>query len=253
MKQIPHISIVIPALNEEKRLPATLEAIETYLSGRTELLPAEILVVDDGSRDQTAELVRETVSSSSLDIRCLRHGETRGKGAAIRTGFAASRGKLVLISDADLSAPIDQLEILLPVCSERSVVIGSRAVDRSLIVNPQPLYRDMMGRAFNLLVRILLLPGLGDTQCGFKLFPGELARALAAVQRVDGFAWDVEYLYLVRHWGFEIRELGVRWAHVEASRVLPGRHSWQMFRDVLKLSLRRILRDFPEGPGKVGT
>jgi len=251
MKQIPHISIVIPALNEEKRLPATLEAVQEYLSGKEELLPAEILVVDDGSRDRTAELVRKTGSSASLDIRCLQHGETRGKGAAIRTGFAASRGKLVLITDADLSAPIDQLEILLPACSERSIAIGSRAVDRSLIVNPQPLYRDLMGRSFNLLVRMLLLPGLGDTQCGFKLFPGELARALAAAQRVDGFAWDVEYLYLVRHWRFEIRELGVRWAHVEASRVLPGRHSWQMFRDVLKLSLRRILRNFPEAPGKV--
>ena len=246
----PRLSVVIPALNEEGRLPATLDSVREYLGDRKDLLPAEILVVDDGSKDRTAELVRETGMIASVETRCLRHLRTRGKGAAVRTGFSASRGELVLISDADLSAPIDQLEILLRELDDRSIAIGSRAVDRSLIVHSQPLYRDLMGRSFNMLVRALLLPDIGDTQCGFKLFPGALARALSAVAGIDGFAWDVEYLCLARHWAFEIRELGVQWAHVEASRVLPGRHSWQMFRDVLRLAGRRFGRGFPEKPGK---
>lgn len=242
------LSIVIPALNEEGRLPSTLESIRAYLEKNEDLLPAEIIVVDDGSVDQTADLVRACGAGGGVEYCCRQHEKTLGKGAAIGTGFRSSRGELVLISDADLSAPIDQLEILLEAFSADRVVIASRAVDRSLIFNPQPLYRDLMGRGFNLMVRTLLLPGIKDTQCGFKLFPGELARALAGAQRVGGFAWDVEYLFLAKSWGFEIRELGARWAHVEASRVLPGRHSLQMFRDVLKLSLWRALGDFPPRP-----
>jgi len=244
------LSIIIPALNEECRLPGTLESIRSYFESNKELLPAEIIVVDDGSEDQTQELVCQFGDGSGMEFVCRRHEKTLGKGAAVRTGFRASRGEMVLISDADLSAPIDQIEILLGDFSPDRLVIASRAVDRSLIFNPQPLYRDLMGRCFNLIVQITLLPGVQDTQCGFKLFPGQLARALGRVQTIEGFAWDVESLYLARSWGFEIRELGVRWAHVEASRVLPGRHSLQMFRDVLKLGYRRIRGTFqarPEG------
>lgn len=242
------LSVVIPALNEEGRLPATLESIRLYLEDRIELQPAELIVVDDGSEDRTAELVQDCVSGGEITFRCLRHEGSMGKGAAVRTGFGASRGEKVLISDADLSAPIEELGVLLGAFSPERLPIGSRAVDRSLIFHPQPMYRDLMGRCFNLIVQGLLIPGIRDTQCGFKLFPGELAHALAAVGRIDGFAWDVEFLYLARFWGFEIRELGVRWAHVESSRVLPGRHSFQMFRDVLKLGLRRAFGKFPARP-----
>lgn len=242
------LSIVIPALNEERRLPATLESLRSYLESHQDLLPAEIIVVDDGSKDRTAEVVRQLNSGPRIASVCRSHSETLGKGAAIRTGFQASQGEMVLISDADLSAPIDQIEILLEDFSTDRIVIGSRAVDRSLIFNPQPLYRDVMGRCFNIIVQIMLLPGIRDTQCGFKLFPGQLARALGRVQSIEGFAWDVECLYLAGSWGFEIREIGVRWAHVEASRVLPGRHSLQMFRDVLKLGYRRIRGAFPACP-----
>ncbi len=242
------LSIVIPALNEEGRLPSTLESIRVYLEKNEDLLPAEIIIVDDGSEDRTGELIRACSSRWGVEYRCLRHETTLGKGAAVRTGFGSSRGELVLISDADLSAPIEELEVLLNAFSPDRLIIASRAVDRSLIFHPQPFYRDLMGRCFNLIVQGLLIPGIHDTQCGFKLFPGELARALAEVGRVQGFAWDVEYLYLARLWGFEIRELGVRWAHVESSRVLPGRHSLQMFRDVLKLGLRRAFGKFPARP-----
>ncbi len=117
--------------------------------------------------------------------------------------------------------------------------MGSRSVERQLIENPQPWYRDLMGRSFNLAVRTLGLADLGDTQCGFKLFPGDLARMLSSAQKLDGFAFDVELLVLARHWGFPVHEVGVRWQHVEASRVQAVRHSSQMLRDVLRLWLWR--------------
>lgn len=244
----PRLSLVIPALNEEDRLPSTLETIWNYLKGADDLLPAEVIVVDDGSSDRTAALTADFCSSPSLKFSSLRHPQTLGKGAAVRTGFGFSSGGMVLISDADLSAPINQIRVLLEGFSRDSVTIGSRAVDRRLISTRQPLYRDLMGRSFNILVQALLLPGIHDSQCGFKLFPGGLARALAGVQILDGFAFDVELLYLSRFWGFEIREIGVRWAHVEDSRVFPGRHSRQMLRDLLGLALRRISHGFPLRP-----
>jgi len=239
------LSLVIPALNEERRLPAAMDSIVSFLLRSENFLPAEIIIVDDGSSIEIASVLKPDLAHGMVDIRILRHEETRGKGAAIRTGFASARGENVLITDADLSAPIDQLDVLLREQKANTVVIGSRAVDRSLIVNPQPAHRDFMGRCFNVMVRALVLPGIHDSQCGFKLFPGCLARDLARVQRLDGFAFDVEYLYLSRKWGFEISEVGVRWAHVEASRVLPGRHSLQMFRDMLRLWGWKISRSYP--------
>jgi len=239
------LSIVIPALNEERRLPAALDSIVSFLAKSKNLLPAEIVIVDDGSSIEIASVLKPDFAHRMVDLRILRHGKTRGKGAAIRTGFASAMGKNVLITDADLSAPIDQFHVLLRKQKVNNVVIGSRAVDRSLIVNPQPAHRDFMGRCFNVLVRTLVLPGIHDSQCGFKLFPGGLARELARVQRLDGFAFDVEYLYLSRKWGFDIAEVGVRWAHVEASRVLPGRHSLQMFRDMLRLWGWKMSRSYP--------
>ena len=127
--------------------------------------------------------------------------------------------------------------------------IGSRAVDRTMITTPQPRYRDLMGRTFNLTVQTLALRGIHDSQCGFKLFPGELGRALAAVQRIDGFAFDVELLVLARRWGFTVREIPIRWRHVEASRVQPVRHSAEMLRDLLGLWWLGITSRLPSVPG----
>jgi len=244
------LSIVIPALNEEQRLPGTLVDIVRFLRASKDLTPAEILVIDDGSSDNTAALVEAMDSDPEIEFFVFRHPRTMGKGAAIRTGFSASRGGLVLISDADLSTPIEEIRVLLDLFSPGSVVIGSRAVDRSLITRHQPFYRDRMGRIFNFLVRSLVLSGIFDTQCGFKIFEGKLARNLAVIQKLDGFAYDVELLYLARRWGYLIREAGVRWAHVEASRVLPGRHSVQMFKDLLILCLRRISGRYPAEEGR---
>jgi dolichyl-phosphate beta-glucosyltransferase len=229
------LSVVVPALNEAVRLPPTLAEVNAYLASRPEWLPAEIIVVDDGSDDETVPASRAVPAADGIVLRVAEHGANRGKGAAVRTGFALTAGDWVLLSDADLSAPIEELETLWQAASQRTVAVGSRAVARRLVETPQPRHRDLMGRNFNLVIRGLRLTALHDTQCGFKLFPGNLARSLAAVQRLEGFAFDVELLLLARRWGFAVREIGVRWRHVEASRVLAVRHSSQMLRDVIRL------------------
>ncbi len=235
----PVLSVVIPAYEEAGRLPATVERIVAWLVDRRDWLPSEIVVVDDGSSDGTDRAV-PTAAPPDVEIRILRHPVNRGKGAAVRTGMAASRGRWVLISDADLASPIEELERLREASGPRTVVVGSRAVDRRLIQHRQPWYRDLMGRGFNVLVRLLAGETVHDTQCGFKLLPGELARRLATVQRLDGFAFDVELLARARRLGFSVAEVGVRWSHVEASRVSPVRHSLQMFRDILRIATWRV-------------
>ena len=242
------LSVVIPAFNEADRLPKTLENVDRFLLGAEDLRPAEIIIVDDGSGDRTSEVGKTFQASSDSVVRVFRHQQNRGKGAAVRTAFIHSRGRKVLLSDADLAAPITGLRRLTPASGNSAVVIGSRAVDRSLLFDPQPRYRDLMGRTFNFMVRALLLPGIFDTQCGFKLFPGGLARSLAHVQQIDGFAYDVELLALSLSWGYSVVEVGVPWGHVDASRVLPGRHSAQMFRDLLKITLRRWIHGLPREP-----
>ena len=234
------LSIVIPAFNEADRLPATLAKISVFYSqSRQSLGKVDLLVVDDGSQDDTAGLARSVTTPSGMSLRVLGHRRNLGKGAAVRTGFAASRGRLVLLCDADLATPIEDVLVFLEECNEGSVVIGSRALDRSLILVRQPLLRDFMGRVFNLMVQALVLPGIWDSQCGFKLFPGPWARRLATEQRLSGFAFDVELLARSRAAGLTVREVGVHWRHVEASRVLPGRHSAQMFRDLLRVAVWR--------------
>jgi dolichyl-phosphate beta-glucosyltransferase len=229
------LSVVIPAYNEVGRLPGTLEAIAAYLARRGELLPAEIVVVDDGSSDATAEVARGCGARDRLSVRVERLGRNRGKGAAVRAGLAVSRGAWVLISDADLATPVEELDALL--ASGVALAVGSRGVKRELIVRRQPLTRDTLGRLFNLGLRALGLTNLRDTQCGFKLVEGGLARRLAGELRLDGFAFDVELLARAKRGGATIAEVPVHWCHVEASRVHPLRHGLQMLRDALRIRL----------------
>ena len=231
----PRLSIVIPAFNEERRLPATLERIGTFLAGRHDWLPTELIVVDDGSDDRTVAVARALALPAGISLAVVTLGANRGKGAAVRAGLAAGRGARVLISDADLATPSEELDAL----AGRAVplAVGSRAVRRELIGTRQPLPRDLMGRSFNLFLRLLGLTRLLDTQCGFKLLDGELARRLAGELRLDGFAFDVELLARAARVGAAIAEVPVRWHHVEESRVRPLRHGLAMLADAVRIRL----------------
>lgn len=231
------ISVVIPAYNEERRIGASLAAIISYLDSGQE--DYEIVVVDDGSRDGTAATVEQAQGAAGGRVRLLRMPENRGKGAAVRAGVLASRGAEVLLSDADLATPIEELAKLRARLSDGcDMVVGSRVLDGSDIRVRQHPARALMGRIFNIIVRTLLIGGIRDTQCGFKLFRGPAARELFAAASVDGFAFDVEILLLARS-RYRVAEVPVVWRHVEQSKVSPGRDAARMLVDIVKLSWRR--------------
>jgi dolichyl-phosphate beta-glucosyltransferase len=227
------LSVVIPAFNESQRLGPTLKRVVEYL--RREEGSCEVLVVDDGSTDSTAEVARQFASEG---VRVLRQERNRGKGAVLKVGVLASRGDAVLLLDADLSTPIEELARLRPYLAQAELVLGSRAVDRSLITRHQPFYRETMGRIFNLLIRLLGIRGLRDTQCGFKLLDGKAARRLFAELAIERFAYDVELVVLARRHGYRVVEVGVRWADSPSSRVNPVTDSFRMLWDVLALRWR---------------
>jgi dolichyl-phosphate beta-glucosyltransferase len=223
----PALSIVVPALNEEDRLPRTLERIASHLSRRRE--GYELVVVDDGSRDRTAE--RAQAAGATV----LRNETNRGKGYAVRRGMLAARGARRLMTDADLSTPIEELDRLCARMDEgHDVVIGSRALPGSRIEVRQPWYRENMGRVFNLFVRALAVPGVTDTQCGFKLFSGAAARDVFSAARLDGFSFDVEVLFLARRKGYRIAEVPVVWRNDAATRVSLLR-GFLAFPDLLRI------------------
>lgn len=217
------LSVVIPSYNEEKRLPPTLERVAEYLRldpGRR----SEILVVNDGSSDRTAEIAREmsgTIEAGNLSMRVLENPGNRGKGYSVRHGAAESRCDWVLFTDADLSAPIEECDKLLAAVIDGSheAAIGSRALDRSLVGVHQPFFRELMGRAFNLAVRVTTGLPFADTQCGFKLFSARAAHDIFPKQRLERFGFDVEILFLARKYGFKVAEVPVRWNDVEGTKV----------------------------------
>jgi dolichyl-phosphate beta-glucosyltransferase len=208
------ISIIIPAYNEEKRLPATLAAVRAYLdASRWEF--AEIVVVDDGSRDATAEVARRA------GVRVLQNPGNRGKGYTVRHGMLEARGDWALFTDADLSSPIEELERLWSAVERDNVqvAIGSRAVDRSLVGVHQPALREAMGRLFNVVMRIVTGLPFRDTQCGFKLFETAAAREIFGRQRLEGFGFDVEVLFIAGRLGYRAAEVAVRWNNAEGTKV----------------------------------
>ncbi len=217
------ITVVIPAYNEEARLLSTLDRTAEYLSSAG-FEAAEIIVVDDGSKDKTADIARQAgtrLERTGLSFRVLSNPGNRGKGYAVRNGMLNSTGDWVLFSDADLSAPIEELDKLWAavVRDGCDVAIGSRALDRSLIGEHQPLFREVSGRIFNLAVRIVTRLPFADTQCGFKLFSRKAVETVANKQLVERLGFDVEQLYLARHFGFQIKEVPVRWNDVEGTTV----------------------------------
>lgn len=218
----PELSVVVPAYNEATRIEPTLEHIRTWL---VEHEPsAEVLVVDDGSRDSTAEVVEREApryEASGLRLRLLGDGRNRGKGAAVRTGMLEARGRIALFTDADLSAPIEEAPKLLePIRAGKvPIVIGSRGIDKSTIGVHQPLGREMAGRVFNLASRVVTGLAFKDMQCGFKAFRRDASHDIFSRIRIDRFGFDVEALFLARRLGYEVREVSVVWNNVEGSKV----------------------------------
>jgi dolichyl-phosphate beta-glucosyltransferase len=232
------LSVILPAYNEATRLPDTLRRVAEYLAGSR--LRSELIVVDDGSTDGTAAAVDEA-SAAGLPLRLMRHPQNTGKGAAVRTGVLASSGRVVLYSDADLSTPIEDLERLLAAIEKGAdVAIGSRALDRKLVLLHQPWYRELMGRSYNLMVQAVLLRGLWDTQCGFKAYRGAVAHALFGELVTDRFGFDVEILYRARRHHWKIAEVPVHWRNSPGSRVSPLRDSADMFLGLFRI--RRLVR-----------
>jgi dolichyl-phosphate beta-glucosyltransferase len=230
------LSVVVPCFDEEARLPASLAAAAAYLEGTGRQF--ELILVNDGSRDGTADVIR-AAERDCASVRAVTLPENRGKGRALAEGVRLSRGRLVLISDADFSAPIDELPKLeRAIAGGADVAIGSRATRGAREVD-QPVHRRLMGKGFNLLVQSLLLPGLWDTQCGFKLFRGEVARELFGALRTDGFAYDVEVLHRARRSGYRVKEVPVRWINSTTTRVRAVRHSREMLVDLLRIRMGR--------------
>jgi len=223
--------------NEAGRMEHSLRPMLSYVDRHR--LRGEVILVDDGSRDDTLDRARElllTLENSRGTAISL--GVNRGKGAAVREGMMNAVGDVRLFADADNATPIEELDRLLPmVSSPRHIVIGSRSIDRSMLEIRQPWWREHMGKSFNLILRSLVGLPFHDTQCGFKLFGAEAARICFSRQKLDGFAFDVELLWVARLQGLEVRETPVRWRHVEESRVDPVRDSLRMLRDALKVRL----------------
>ncbi|PQV62970.1 dolichyl-phosphate beta-glucosyltransferase [Abditibacterium utsteinense] len=235
-----YLSILVPAYNEEKRLPATLETIADYLQKRD--FSHELIVIDDGSRDKTREVVREFAASRPW-VRLVQYDDehgaalNRGKGFAVRAGVETAVGRDILFSDADLSTPIEEIEKLLPPISrgDCDISIASRALPGSNLAKHQPAHRELMGRTFNKIVQKMAVPGILDTQCGFKAFRGDVAKRLFKISQIDGFGFDPEILFLANKFGYKIRELPVTWRHCDNSRVNPMTAPIAMLRELFEI------------------
>lgn len=231
----PFVSIIIPAYNEEKRIATTLRRMIDF--SLTKPYAVEIIVSDDGSLDETVSVSREILSRSSLMHKVLKAPENQGKGAAVRRGMLQAKGEYRLFSDADLSTPIEELDKFLPILIDKKadIVIGSRAMKGANIVEHQPLFRELMGRVFNGVATVFAFRGIKDSQCGFKCFEGEVADKVFSIQKLDGFSFDVELLFLAQRLKYRIAELPVTWLNSAASKVHVFRDPLLMFWDVLRI------------------
>ena len=227
----PWLSVIIPAYNEERRLPATLDTLQAYLSLQS--FPFEILVVDNASTDRTPDLVREFARR----IPAVRLVQTplRGKGVAVRTGMLQAKGRYRFLCDADLSMPVEEFDRFYPPrLNDADVAIGSREAKGARRFD-EPPYRHLTGRVFSLAVKLLILRGFEDTQCGFKCFRDAVAEDLFSRQRSNGWSFDVEVLYLARRLGYRIREVPISWYYQSDSRVRLMGDSLRMFFDLLRI------------------
>ncbi len=225
------MTIIVPAYNEERRLPETLPQIIAFAEAQP--YPVEVIVVDNASTDRTPQIVHE-IAAGHPGVSLL-YQPVRGKGAAVRKGMLEGRGEYLFICDADLAMPVEEItKFLSPALSGYDIAIASREAPGAVRHN-EPWYRHLMGRVFNLIVRHLAVPGIQDTQCGFKCFRREVARDLFSLQTVDGWAFDVEVLHAALRRGYRLVEVPIHWYYGEGSRVRPLRDSWDMLREVLRI------------------
>jgi dolichyl-phosphate beta-glucosyltransferase len=230
-----NLSVVIPAYNEESRLPPTLASVHYFLSEYQANF--EIIIVDDGSTDATASMVKEFAAHHD-SVRLISYRPNRGKGYAIRTGVLAANRELILINDADGSSPIEEIVRLEWVLQKGAdLVIGSRAKPDATRAVKALAYRTHMGNTFNTIVQSLLLPGIRDTQCGFKLFKQKVARDIFSAARIDGYAFDVEVLYIAKQRSYRIEELAINWSNVAGSKINILVDSARMLAEVMKIKL----------------
>jgi len=246
----PALSIVIPAYNEERRLPPTLEKIAAWL--RAKQMHAEILVVDDGSTDGTARVVTQ-IAASLIGLRLLSNGRNFGKGYSVRHGMLEARGRVGLFTDADLSAPIEEADKLLAALETAEVAFGSRALDRALISVHQSRFREVAGILFNKFVQLVLWIPFVDTQCGFKAFRMDRARILFEQQRIERFGFDPELLFLARIHGLRAVEIPVRWAHDPHTKVNVYRDSVLMFLELLAIRWNWLCGRYPRRDSESGS
>ena len=228
--------MIIPAYNEEKRIGKTIEVILHYLD--TQKYNYEIIVVNDGSTDKTKEAVQQFKHKK---IKILDNPGNKGKGYSVQQGFLAAQKEWILFTDADLSTPIEELETCFRYASGVDVIIGSRNLPMSQIVVKQPFFRSMLGKIFPFFVRVLLLPDIKDSQCGFKLFRKEVAQKVAQKQMITGFCFDVELLFLAKKFEFTIQEIPITWSNDERSKIRIIADSLKMFTDLLKIRWNDLL------------
>jgi dolichyl-phosphate beta-glucosyltransferase len=229
----PTYSIVLPAYNERERIAGTLDRILAHATRRG--WNAEVIVVNDGSSDGTAEIVGEYARKHPV-LRLLENPGNRGKGYSVRNGMLHARGDILLFSDADLSSPIEEADKLFAAIEKGAdIAIGSRWVDPGLQIRRQPMHRQFFGRIFNLALRIILGLQFKDTQCGFKAFTRRSAQAIFPLQKIERWGFDPELLYLARKFGFAVREVPVAWSHREGTRINPLRDGIRMFGEILRI------------------
>jgi dolichyl-phosphate beta-glucosyltransferase len=228
-------TLVVPAYNESSRIENCVRSAARWAHSRPGGWDWEVILVDDGSTDDTVAKAHRFAAEEKLDLHVVSYGANRGKGAAIRAGVLASSGDPVLVSDTDLSTPLSEWVKLAERLPTHPVAIGSRAMEQALVRKRQPFYRQAMGRTFNQFVRLLTVRGIADTQCGFKLFRGDLAHELFREARIDRFAYDVEILYLAQRRGIAIAEVPVVWVNSPESKVAVVRDSSRMLWDLFRI------------------
>ena len=235
---LPPFTVAIPCFNEASRIGGSVRATLDYLA--KESSDAELIVVNDGSTDQTSSVVRDALNSAKIQTQFLENFPNRGKGAAVRTGLLAATRPIGLFFDADLSTPLSEIpKVIEPIANgDVDLAFGSRALDRKLIGVHQPWRREQAGRVFNFIVRVATGMPFWDTQCGFKAFRLEVCRPILEEAHTIGFAFDVELLFMAYRAGLRLREVPVRWNHAEGSKVRVIHDSLAMLREVIALRLK---------------